>query len=154
MSHRRIPLLFSLLALSVQADTLFKCTDSDGHTTYTNQKSSTKNCTVLIQDKPVTTFTAPKPRAATPTPGDFPKVTSEAQKSRDGDRRKIIEDELAAERAKLDDAKKTLAEQESQRLGGEKNYQKYQDRVKPYQDEVDLHERNVESLQKELNGLR
>lgn len=154
MSHRPIPLMFALLALSAQADTLFKCTDSDGHTTYTNQKSSNKNCTVLIQDKPVTTFSAPKARSNTPTPADFPKVSQDAQKSRDGDRRKIIEDELAAERAKLDDAKKTLAEQEAQRVGGEKNYQKYLDRVKPYQDEVQLHERNVESLQKELNNLR
>ena len=154
MSHRPIFLMFAVAAFSAQADTLYKCTDADGHSTYTNQKTSSKNCTVLIQDKPVSTFAPPKVKSNTPTPGDFPKVTSEAQKNRDGDRRKILEDELNAERKKLDDARKSLAEQESERIGGEKNYQKYLDRVKPYQDEVQLHERNVESLQKELNGLR
>ena len=153
MTFRPIFLVFVVTAFAAQADTLYKCTDSDGHSTYTNQKAAGKNCTVLSQDKPVSTFTPPKTRANTPTPAEFPKVSPEAQKSRDGDRRKIIEDELNAERKKLDDAKQALGEQESQRLGGEKNYQKYLDRVKPYQDEVQLHERNVESLQKELNGL-
>jgi len=154
MSHRPITLVFALVAFSAQADTLYKCTDSDGRSTYTNQKSSTKNCTVLIQDKPVSTFAPPKTRSNTPTPGDFPKVSPESQKNRDGDRRKILEDEMNNERKKLDEAKKSLAEQESERIGGEKNYQKYLDRVKPYQDEVQLHERNVDALQKELGNLR
>jgi hypothetical protein len=154
MSHRPITLMFALAAFSAQADTLYKCTDSDNHTTYTNQKTNAKNCTVLIQDKPVSTFAAPKARPNTPTPGDFPKVSPEAQKNRDGDRRKIIEDELAAERRKLDEARKSLTEQESERIGGEKNYQKYLDRVKPFQDEVQLHERNVDALQKELGNPR
>jgi len=152
MNHRSFTLLFALAACYAQADTLYKCTDADGHSTYTNQKTNAKNCTVLIQDKPVSTFAPPKTRANTPTPNDFPKVSPEAQKNRDGDRRKIIEDELNTERRKLDDARKALAEQESERIGGEKNYQKYLDRVKPYQDEVELHERNIDSLQKELGN--
>lgn len=154
MSHHPIILMFALVALSAQADTLYKCTDGEGHSTYTNQKANAKSCTVLIQDKPVSTFAPPKTRSNTPTPSEFPKVSPDAQKSRDGDRRRILEDEMNAERKKLDEAKKTLSEQESDRVGGEKNYQKYLDRVKPYQDEVQLHERNVEALQKELSNLK
>jgi hypothetical protein len=154
MSHRSIPLLLALVAVSAQADTLYKCSDSDGHTTYTNQKTNAKNCTILSQDKPVSTFSAPKAKATTPTPGDFPRVSSEAQKNRDGERRRILDEELNTERKNLDDAKKALAEQEGIREGGEKNYQRVLDRLKPYQDSVQLHERNIEALQKELGNLR
>jgi uncharacterized protein YkwD len=155
MAHRSIPLLLASLALSVQADTLYKCSDEDGHTTYTNQKTAgAKNCTILSQDKPVSTFAAPKTRASTPTPDSFPKVSAEAQKSRDSDRRKILDEELNTERKNLDEAKKALAEQETIREGGEKNYQRVLDRLKPFQDKVQLHERNVEALQKELGNLR
>jgi hypothetical protein len=157
MNHRicRPPaLLLALIAGATQADTLYKCQDDAGHTTYTNQKTNAKSCVILSQDKPVSTFTAPKARSSTPTPDGFPKVSSEAQKNRDGDRRRILEDELAAERKNLDAAKRTLTEQEAIREGGEKNYQRVLDRLKPHQDKVQLHERNIEALQKEIGNLR
>lgn len=151
--HHSILLLATVVG-AAQADTLYKCQDDAGHTTYTNQKSNAKNCTILSQDKPVSTFTAPKARASTPTPEGFPKVSSEAQKSRDGDRRRILEEELATERKNLEEAKRVLAEQEAIREGGEKNYQRVLDRLKPHQDKVQLHERNIEALQKEIGNLR
>jgi hypothetical protein len=161
MNLRRTPYLLVLVAGFAQADTLYKCTDSSGHTAYTNQKTPGKNCTVLSQDKPVTTFAAPpKARPNTPTPEGFPRVNSETQKNRDGDRRRILEEELRTEQSKLEDAKKELAEQESIRVEGEnlangkQNYQRVLDRLKPYQESVQLHERNIESLQKELNSQR
>lgn len=154
MKPCRFPLVMALLAGVAHADTLYKCTDSSGHTAYTNQKSSGKSCTVLSQDKPVSTFAPPKARPNAPTPESFPRVNAETQKSRDGDRRKILDEELRTEREKLDTAKKALAEQEAIREGGERNYQRVLDRLKPYQEEVQLHERNIESLQKELDTPR
>lgn len=149
-------LLLSLLLAAgfARADTLFKCEDSQGHTTYTNQKGNGKNCKVLAQDKPISTFAPPKARPNAPTPDGFPRVSSETQKNRDGDRKRILEDELATEKENLEEAKKSLSEQEATREGGEKNYQKYLDRVKPYQDTVQLHERNIEALQKEIDNLK
>lgn len=154
MTQRSILPLLVLVALPAQADTLYKCVDEDGHTTYTNQKPNAKNCSIVSQDKPVSTFAAPKARASAPTPEGFPKVSSEAQKSRDNDRRKILDQELNTERGKLEDAKKALTEQQGSRLGGERNYQRVLDRLKPYQDEVELHERNIEALEKEIGNLR
>jgi len=154
MHHHAPLLLLALVATVAQADTLYKCQDDAGHTTYTNQKTNTKNCIILSQDKPVSTFTAPKARANTPTPEGFPKVSSEAQKNRDSDRKRILDEELATERKNLDEAKRTLTEQEGTREGGEKNYQRYLDRVKPFQERVQLHERNIEALQKEIGNLR
>lgn len=153
MTRRHLPLLIALAAASAQADTLYKCTDDSGHTTYTNQKGAAKKCAVLSQDQPVSTFSVP-PRRAAATPGDFPRVAADTQKARDNDRRKIIENELATEQKGLEDAKKTLAEQEAVREGGERNYQRVLERLKPYQDNVELHQRNVEALQKELANTK
>jgi hypothetical protein len=151
---RTSSLLLVLLAGVAQADTLYKCSDSAGHTTYTNQKTPGKKCTVLSQDKPISTFAPPKARPNAPTPDGFPRVSSETQKNRDGDRRRILQEELNTEQRNLDDAKKALAEQEAIREGGEKNYQRVLDRLQPYQESVQLHERNVGALQKEIDNLR
>ena len=43
---------------------------------------------------------------------------------------------------------------EATRLGDERNYQKYLDRVQGLKDNVALHEKNVEALNKELAGIR
>ncbi len=161
MNTRFIRLLFLPLAacaISAQADTLYKCQGQGGQTTYTNQKANSKGCVILSQDKPVSMFSsAPLPskaRPSTPTPETFPKVAPDTQKSRDTDRRRILEDELATEQKNLDAAKAALTEQEGIRDGGEHNYQRVLDRLKPYQDKVQLHERNIEALQKEIANLR
>lgn len=145
-----LPAVVLAVAATARADTLYKCVDTEGHATYTNQKSAGKSCTVLSQDKPVSTFTPPR-RAS---PSEFPKVSGEAQKSRDDDRRKILEGELATEKKSLEEAKKALAEQEAVREGGERNYQRVLDRLKPYQDSVALHQRNIAALEKELSNLK
>jgi hypothetical protein len=40
------------------------------------------------------------------------------------------------------------------RLGTEKNYARVEERLKPYEDRVKLHEVNVESLRKELSNVK
>jgi len=40
------------------------------------------------------------------------------------------------------------------RSGDEKNYQRVLDRVQPYKDAVERHERNVSALRKELANLK
>ena len=50
--------------------------------------------------------------------------------------------------------RKELEEQESVRYGNERNYQKLLDRVQPYKDKVQLHERNIEALRREISNLR
>jgi len=40
------------------------------------------------------------------------------------------------------------------RLGTEKNYARVEERLKPYEDKVKLHEGNVESLRKELANVK
>ena len=154
-THLLAAIATCLLASTAQAD-IYKCMDDSGHTTYTNGKPETgqKNCSLMTKDQPVSTAAPQKKASATPTPASFPKVDGDTQKSRDNDRRKILETELATETKSLAAAKKELAEQEATRLGDEKNYQKFIDRVQPYKDKVALHERNIDALNKEIAKLK
>ena len=156
---------FSLLMLLTvsclaQANTLYKCESADGRMTYTNQKGNAKNCEIIAQDKPVSIFSAPaaKPRQATPS--DFPRVNGEQQKVRDSDRRAILEQELANEQKNLEAAKKTLAEQEGLILpeeriaGGGIQRGKREARIQSFRDKLQLHERNIESIRREIGKLK
>lgn len=145
MTRPILPFALLGLALSVQANTLYKCEGPDGRTTYTNQKGNQK-CEIIAQDKPVSTISAPpkKPRQA--TPADFPRVSGEQQKARDDDRRAILEQELANEQKNLDAARQALAEQGNAKLPDE--------RLKPHRDRLQLHERNVESIRREIANLK
>jgi hypothetical protein len=137
-----------LLPLCAAASTLYKCTDDSGVVLYTNQKTEKKNCIILsVQVPPAPKGTAdaasnrPAKASATPTPSDFPRVSSTEQKSRDTDRRAILDRELATEQASLDKAKQALTN------AGAKPPQ-------AARDAVTLHERNIEALNKELAKLR
>ena len=86
--------------------------------------------------------------------GGFPRVSDTDQQRRDTERRKILEAELSAEEKSLESARKALASEDAVRYGNERNYQKKIDRLKPFQDKVELHERNVDALKRELSNLR
>ena len=148
-------------ALPVQADVMYQCVDENGHKSFSNIKSSVKGakCTAMDLGEPVAVPMPKAPAAKTPTPASFPKVDDSAQKARDTDRRRILEGEFAAEQKNLEEAKKTLAEQEAvvlpeERLqGGAIAGGKVLERVQPYKDKVALHERNIEAIQKEIARL-
>lgn len=159
MTQRLLPLILFVIVPYAWADTLYKCTGPDGRITYTNQKTS-KNCEIISQDKPVSTFSPPPRKERQATPGDFPRVNGEQQKARDNDRRAILETELANEEKNLEAAKKELAEQENLTLpeerivGGGIQGAKREARIQSYRDKVRLHERNIESLRRELANLK
>jgi len=98
--------------------------------------------------------TLPAQKTQTPTPGNFPKVDGKTQKDRDDVRKRILEDELKAEEKNLSEAQAALQEGEATRLGDERNYQKYLDRVQKLKDTVAQHEKNVEAIRRELTALR
>ncbi|MDP1610767.1 MAG: DUF4124 domain-containing protein [Sulfuritalea sp.] len=140
-------LLPLLLPFAATANTLYKCTDQSGAVLFTNQKTTKKNCTVLSQQATpaAPSSSAGRPRAAaTPTPGDFPRVSGSEQKARDSDRRAILDKELATEQQSLEKARKALQDAAHQPP----------DKFQSLRDTAALHERNVESLKKELGNLR
>jgi hypothetical protein len=141
------------LAAPAWGDT-YKCVDANGRPTYTNMKEETtgKNCSVVIRE--ISVVPAARAPAANRTPEGFPRVDPATQKSRDGARRRILEEELSGEEKALAQAKAELTEQEGIRNGDEKNYQRVLDRLQKFKDEVERHEKNVEALKKELSSAK
>ncbi len=158
--YRILPLLLLAgLAPPAHAE-IYKCTDANGRVTYTNDRSLARGCVRLQSDQPVSSVPAPARRPAAPAvretqqSADFPRVSPSEQRGRDDARRQVLQEELRTEEQKLAEAEKALAEQESVRLGDERNYQKVLDRVQPFKDKMELHKRNVEALRREISGLR
>ena len=142
-----LPALLLVAASTSAANTLYKCTDESGVVLYTNQKTTKKTCIILSQQAPAAApgNNAAKARpAATPTPGDFPRVSGSEQKARDSDRHAILDKELANELQNVEKAKKALFDAGNQPA----------DKLQPLRDTVALHERNVGSLKKEIGNLR
>ena len=146
-----MPLMWSPLA-AAQASTLYKCTDGSGTVLYTNQKAAKKDCTVISvmlppaprSEGPAAGAAPKRNGTAAPSPADFPKVSDNEQKSRDGDRRAILERELDAERGNIEKARQSLAAAPPPAA----------DKAQTLRDTIALHERNVEALNKELAKLK
>jgi septal ring factor EnvC (AmiA/AmiB activator) len=137
-------------------NTTYLCKDENGRSTYTNvrEEMAGKKCAAVSREVSVVPV-VPAPRsAATTTPAGFPRVDVATQKSRDEGRRKILQNELSAEQQMFKEAQQTLAEQEKLRTGEERNYAKVAERLQPYKDKVDQHQKNIEALQKELTNLK
>lgn len=125
-------LLSALFCGTAVADTLYKCTDKATDTVlYTNQRVSGRHCSIVSSVRSGVSEGAPARASAAPTPNDFPRVSSNTQKERDGGRRTILEQELANEQRNLDEAKKANNSNKAQ-----------------------LHERNIAALQKEIANLK
>jgi hypothetical protein len=132
---------------------MWKCTDRDGNTRYTNVKAEATGCTALNLE-PMNTAKPPAARTQQPAPVSFPSVDSATQRQRDAGRRKILEQELAQEQQELTSAQKALAEQKEIRLGSERNYARVEERLAPYEDRVKQHQANVDSLRRELATIK
>jgi hypothetical protein len=96
----------------------------------------------------------PRSTAAAPSPADFPRVDSAQQRARDDDRRAILNEELRSEEQRLAELRREYNNGEPERIGGEKNYQKYLDRVADMKDSIGRSEKNVEALKRELSNIK
>ena len=162
-----------LIAASVAAPAyadIFKCRDAEGRITYTNDRTLGRNCE-RMPDQPVSTIPAPprRPSAADAAASSgFPRVTPQDQRNRDDTRRQVLESELGKEEEALEAARKTLAEEETRDAPEDRNIArtvdgrtvrslnpgKREERLQPFRDKVELHQRNIDALRQELNGLR
>jgi hypothetical protein len=164
---RRLRALISLvfgtalaaLATPAQAQVteIYKCLDEGGRPLYTSDKKDTagKKCELVSREVnvvPAQKAPAPTPRAGRRGGESFPTESPSARASAKERQREILEKELAAEQALLARAKQELADQEATRGGDEKNYARVLERLQPYKDNVDLHEKNVEALRRELGN--
>lgn len=138
--------------------TIWSCRDKDGRTHVTNLREDTtgKDCRVIRQTR-VQVVPAPasgaKPASKPAAGTSFPREDSQSRASARDRQREILEGELAQEEKLLEQARKELEEQESVRYGDERNYARVLERLQKYKDAVELHEKNIESLRRELTLL-
>jgi hypothetical protein len=141
-----------------QVTEIYKCIGPNGRPLYTSDRKDTsgKQCQLVSREVNVVPAQKPPPRppaAAAPARGDFPKESPEARASAKDRQRVILEHELATEQRLLNESKQALAAQEAVRSGNERNYARVLERLKPYQDNVELHQKNIEALKRELANL-
>lgn len=164
-----------LLAWSPAQAQVYRCESDAGVPVYQGTPSG-RNCRA-VDLTPLTTIPAPKLPAQTPgaaagkagspgsaaggsgaaaagTPADFPRVDASTQRARDDGRRRILEDELRKEEARLEALREEYKDGEPDRLGNERNYQKYLDRVERLKGDIASSEANIGSLKRELSAIR
>lgn len=147
---------------------IYKHIDADGRITYSNIKS--KGATRLELDPDAQTISNDRAKSTpssntankrTPTPDSFPRVDKNTQNQRDDKRKEILQNELAAEKSALEQAKQAYVEGESnpevfKGANGKtlRNTAKFEEKMKNLQSNVENHQKNIELLQKELDNLR
>ncbi len=148
------PVVFFLLLLAgdVCAQGVYVCTQSNGVREYRNT-GDVRGCRKLDTES---LSSIPAPSSVTQAKADpsFPRVDNQTQKRRDLDRMQILTDEIRAEENKLADLKKEYQNGEPERLGSERNYAKYQERVATMKDDIARTEKNIEALKREIGQLK
>ena len=141
------------LGAPAHAARIYKCVDADGRPLYTSEKRDTvgKKCQVITRE--VTVVPASPGRQGSATHKNYAREQPSARAAARERQRQILEKELAKEQEQLEKAQAALADQESQRFGNERNYARVLERLKPYQDDVENHRKNIEALRRELANL-
>lgn len=136
---------------------IWRCENPDGVVEYSNARPGRdrKDCR-RVELPALTTIPAPAPppapAKAQPRP-DFPRVDASTQRARDEERRQILERELRKEEERLAALEAEYKGGEPDRLGSERNYQKYLDRVERLKSEIERAEGNVASIRREIDAL-
>jgi hypothetical protein len=154
MDARKLLVVLALGSLampaSAQLTEIFKCRDARGHWTYTNDRrqAEKEKCELVASQINV----SPAQKAARPAsaPSNFPRESSAERAAGKGRQREILQQELASEEAALTKARQALAEQESVRSGDERNYARVEERLKPFKESVESHQKNIEALRREI----
>lgn len=167
MKKLLILLLLCPIASTPALAEIYKHVDADGRVTYSNIKS--KGAVKLEIDPDVNSISNDRAKAKaagtatkrTATPENFPRVDKDQQSQRDNKRRSILQSELDAEKAALEEAKKAYTEGEAnpevyRTADGKtfRNVPKFEEKMRNLKENVDNHEKNIELLQKELDSLR
>lgn len=146
--------IFPGLIYAQQVTEIYRCVDSEGRRHYTNSKRETAGMKcelVTSQINVAPPFSKPQTARA---PSSFPRESARESANARERQREILEKELASEEQALSKARQALAEQEAVRSGDERNYARVQERLQPFKESVETHQKNIEALKRELANLQ
>jgi len=123
----------------------------------TPQEAKEKGCRT-IEGAPVTIVQGTRPRApasaaAGPARASEPRSDAAEQRARDADARRILSDELRREEDKLAALQREYNNGEPERLGSERNYARYQERVAEMRAAIQRKEADIAAIKRELAKL-
>jgi len=145
----------ALGAEKADASVMYRCPGNDYKNTITAKEAEKLGCKRL-DGAPVTVIQMTKPRAGTAGPAASAgnvRVDPVAQRARDSDARRILENELRVEEEKLAAMQKEFNNGQPERQGDEKNYQKYLDRVSDMRAAIARKQTDIAALQREIGKL-
>lgn len=147
-----ILLAFAALAApaAAQVTEIYKCVEPNGRSLYTSDKRETAGRKCELVSRQINVAPAQK---AKPAAGKFPKESPEERAAARERQRQVLQKELVTEEQLLEKARKDLAAQEAIRTGDEKNYARVEQRLQPFKDSVETHQKNIEALKRELGNL-
>jgi hypothetical protein len=126
----------------------YRCTTASGAAAYFNVPEASDD---RQPRRAVNGTGTPAPATNSPTPPGLPRVDAATQKGRDELRRKVLQDELATEEKLLLESRSAYANGAPPALADEqKDPQRYAERIAKLRQSVQLHERNVDALRREL----
>ena len=133
---------------------MYRCPGNDYNNTLSPKEAKDKGCKT-IEGAPITIIQGPKPRPATAgSPASAGPAASRIdpaeQRARDSDAKRILEAELKREEDRLAAMKAEYNNGEPERLGNEKNFQKYMDRVGEMKAAILRKESDIVAIKREL----
>ena len=140
------------MAHAQQTTEIYRCVDTDGRRHYTNSKKETTGMKCELVSSQINVAPAQRPSAGrSPV---FPRESASESASARDRQREILQRELAAEQQSLEQARQAMAQQEAVRAGEERNYARVEERLQPFKDTIQNHEKNIQALQRELGNLK
>lgn len=125
----------------------------------TAAEAKDKGCRT-IEGAPVTVMQSrprPAPAASASAPAAAPpagaRVDPAEQRRRDSDRRAILEAELRREEQRLAEMRREYNDGQPERLGSERNFQRYLDRVAQMKGDIERKEGDIAAIKRELAKL-
>ena len=131
------------LSCSTQAG-VYKHVDEHGNVTYSNLPSSNAKKLAL------------PPLVVVPSvdSGDVEeRIAKRREAMKIGEQREQIQSKITEEEKRLNEVKSEYKDGNPDRLGSERNYQRYLNRVERMREEIDAREKNLNGLRKELQEL-
>jgi hypothetical protein len=151
-------------AAFAQSSDIFLCVDDQGNKSYQNVGNG-KGCKRVdvgpVLSMPATRLPAGRSamqpaveERASVSPASFPRVDRDTQRTRDSDRRRILEDELKAEEDRLARLRAEYNNGEPERRGDERNFALYRERIQRLREDIARVETNVGALRREIALLK
>ena len=141
---------FAGSAPAADGSVMYRCPGNEYNNTLSPKDAKDKGCKT-IEGAPISVIQSIKPRPPAASSGPAgSKVDPAEQRARDSDARRILEAELKREEDRLATMKAEYNNGEPDRLGNEKNYQKYLDRVADLKSALGRKEGDIAALKREI----